>query len=59
MHEKIVKKIFNMILSGKSKKETVDELNNLGIATPRIYKMESQNFKYNTTETTKNGMLKR
>lgn len=30
-----------MILSGKSKKETVDELNNLGIATPRIYKMES------------------
>ena len=48
-----------MILSGKSKKETVDELNNLGIATPRIYKMESQNFKYNTTETTKNGMLKR
>ena len=57
--EKVVKKIFNMILSGKSKKETVDELNNLGIATPRIYKMESQNFKYNTTETTKNGMLKR
>ena len=39
--EKVVKKIFNMILSGKSKKETVDELNNLGIATPRIYKMES------------------
>ena len=48
-----------MILSGKSKKETVDELNNLGIATPRIYKMESQNFKYNTTETTKKWNAKK
>ena len=57
--EKVVKKIFNMILSGKSKKETVDELNNLGIATPRIYKMESQNFKYNTTETTKKWNAKK
>ena len=57
--EKVIKKIFNMILSGKSKKDVVEELNELGIATPRIHKMENQNFKYNSTETTKKWNTKK
>jgi len=35
---KIVKKIFNMILDGKSKREVVDELNKCGFLPPSSYK---------------------
>ena len=45
---KVVKKIFSMILSGKSKKEVVEELNKMNISTPSVYKFEeiNYNFKY-------------
>ena len=44
---KIVKKIFSMILSGKSKKEVVEELNTMNIATPSVYKLEETNYNFN------------
>jgi DNA invertase Pin-like site-specific DNA recombinase/ssDNA-binding Zn-finger/Zn-ribbon topoisomerase 1 len=44
---KVVKKIFAMILSGKSKKEVVEELNKMSIATPSSYKMEEGTYNYN------------
>jgi len=48
--EKVIKKIFNMILSGKSKKDVVDELNSLNISTPRVHKIEKSNFKCDINE---------
>ena len=44
--EKVVKKIFNMILSGKSKKNIADELNSLNIPTPRVYKIQKGTLKF-------------
>lgn len=38
---KVVKKIFRMLLKGKSKLEVRDELNRLKIAPPAMYKMEA------------------
>ncbi len=51
--EKVIKKIFNMILSGKSKKDVVNELNSLNIATPRVHKIEKANFKCEVNESIK------
>ena len=42
---KVVKKIFNMALNGKSKKDIAIELNSLGISTPRVHKFESGTIK--------------
>ena len=39
----IVKKIFNMILLGKSRKELAEHLNNKNILTPSLYKLGKQN----------------
>lgn len=50
---KIVKKIFSMILSGKSKKEIVNELNSLQKSTPRVYKLENGITHYNINDLTK------
>lgn len=50
---KIVKKIFSMILSGKSKKEIANELNSLQISTPRVYKLENGITHYNINDLTK------
>ena len=50
---KIVKKIFSMILSGKSKKEIANELNSLQISTPRVYKLENGITHYNINDSTK------
>ena len=47
---KIVKKIFNMILNGKSKDEVIDELNRLGILPPRLYQMQNKEYKFKVTE---------
>ena len=44
---KVVKKIFAMILSGKSKKKVVEELNKMRIATPSVYKLEEGTYNYN------------
>ena len=46
---KVVKKIFDMILKGKSKKYVVDELNKLGVLPPMAYKIEE--FNYNMKKT--------
>lgn len=50
---KIVKKIFSMILSGKSKKEIANELNSLQKSTPRVYKLENGITHYNINDLTK------
>ncbi len=50
---KIIKKIFSMILSGKSKKEIANELNSLKVSTPRVYKLENDITHYNINESTK------
>jgi DNA invertase Pin-like site-specific DNA recombinase/ssDNA-binding Zn-finger/Zn-ribbon topoisomerase 1 len=50
---KVIKKIFSMILSGKSKKEIVNELNSLQIPTPRVYKLESGITNYEIKDSTK------
>ena len=42
---KIVKKIFNMILKGKSRSEVIKELNELKIPTPSAYKMQTNQLK--------------
>ena len=47
---KIVKKIFRMILNGKSKDEVIDELNRLGILPPRLYQMQNKEYKFKVTE---------
>ena len=39
----IVKKIFNMILLGKSRKEIAEHLNNKNVLTPSLYKLSKQN----------------
>ena len=39
----IVKKIFNMILLGKSRKEIAEHLNNKNIVTPSLYKLSKEN----------------
>jgi len=44
---KVVKKVFTMILSGKSKKDVVEELNKMGIITPSEYKLEEGTYNYN------------
>ena len=51
--EKVIKKIFNMILSGKSKKDVVNELNTLNIATPRVHKIENGTIKSTIKESVK------
>lgn len=39
----IVKKIFNMILLGKSRKEIAEHLNNKNVLTPSLYKLGKEN----------------
>lgn len=39
----IVKKIFNMILLGKSRKEIAEDLNNKNVLTPSLYKLSKEN----------------
>ena len=46
----IVKKIFKMILDGKSKQELIDNLNAYKIPTPALYKSQFFDFNYNLTE---------
>ena len=41
----IVKKIFNMILLGKSRKEIAEHLNNKNVLTPSLYKLSIENTK--------------
>ena len=48
---KVVKKIFRMILNGKSKKEIANELNQCGILPPALYKMNESIAKSKKTET--------
>ena len=50
----IIKNIFDMKLMGYSSKAIADELNHLGVLTPRKYK-ESQGFKCNGFQNTKGG----
>lgn len=50
--EKVIKKMFNMILSGKSKKEVIDELNNLKVPTPRVDKVKNKKQKYELNDST-------
>ena len=40
----IVKKIFNMILLGKSRKEIAEHLNNKNVLTPSLYKLSKENM---------------
>ena len=47
---KVVKKIFSMILNGKSKKEVIDELNRLEILPPAMYKIEEGTYNYEIKE---------
>ncbi|EEI86791.1 recombinase, partial [Anaerococcus lactolyticus ATCC 51172] len=49
-----IKNIFDMKLLGYSSKAIADELNHLGVLTPRKYK-ESQGFKCNGFQNTKGG----
>lgn len=46
----IVKKIFQMILDGHSKKMVVDELNKKGILTPSVYFTTEGIYNYTITE---------
>ena len=41
---KVVRKIFDMILKGKSRKEVIDELNRLNILPPAAYKIKKFNY---------------
>ena len=41
---KVVRKIFDMILKGKSRKEVIDELNKLNILPPAAYKIKKFNY---------------
>ena len=47
-----------MILNGKSKKEVVEELNKMNIATPSTYKVDEKIYKYNYKETSKKWTTK-
>lgn len=40
----VVKKIFNMILLGKSRKEIAEHLNNKNVLTPSLYKLSKENI---------------
>lgn len=48
---RIIKKIFTMILNGKSKKEVVDELNNSGCLPPAVYQVEMGLYKHKLKDT--------
>jgi len=48
---KVVKKIFKMILDGKSKTEVIDELNKLDILPPRLYQIKDKNYKFDVRTT--------
>ena len=56
---KVIKKIFTMILSGKSKKDVANELNSLGVLTPRMHKLENGTAKCVIKETTKKWNTKK
>lgn len=56
---KIVKKIFRMILNGKSKIEVIDELNKFGILPPRLYQMQGKDYNFKVTEKTKYWDIKK
>lgn len=47
---KIVKKIFNMALRGKSKKEIVEELNKCGVLTPALYQIKKSIYNHRITD---------
>ncbi|MFV0479141.1 MAG: recombinase family protein [Anaerorhabdus sp.] len=49
----VVKKIFNMVLSGKSKVQIIDNLNKLGIAPPALYKIKKDLYNYKINESMK------
>ena len=46
----VVKKIFKMILDGKTREEVVDILNKYKILPPRVYKMQGKQYKFKVTE---------
>ena len=50
---RIVKKVFAMILDGKSKKDVVDELNKMQILPPALYKIDEGLYNYDIKETAK------
>ena len=50
---KVVRKIFDMILDGKSRKEVATELNELNILPPALYKNEESNYNYEIKDNTK------
>lgn len=50
---KVIVKIFDMFLNGKTRKEIADELNNLKILPPGAYKIENNISNYKKTETMK------
>ena len=52
--EEVIRNIFDMKLKGYSSKAIADELNILGILTPKLYK-ENQGFKCNGFQTIKSG----
>lgn len=50
---RIVKKVFAMILDGKSKKDVIDELNKMQILPPALCKIDEGLYNYDIKETTK------
>ena len=50
---RIVKKVFAMILDGKSKKDVIDELNKMQILPPALYKIDEGLYNYDIKETAK------
>ena len=50
---RIVKKVFAMILDGKSKRDVVDELNKMQILPPALYKIDEGLYNYDIKETAK------
>ena len=51
---KVIVKIFDMFLNGKTRKEIADKLNNLKILPPGAYKIENNISNYKRTQTMKN-----
>lgn len=47
---KVVKKIFKMVLDGKSRNEIEKELNSLGVLPPALYKIDSSTYNYEVKE---------
>ena len=47
---KVVKKIFKMVLDGKSRNEIEKELNSLGVLPPALYKIDSSTYNYEIKE---------